>query len=74
MRSILKMLFCTSILLTVAVGCVETAHVYNPSHWSSHVAKIFETTHDLHVSVDRIFFGVDNYQELEKTKTIYRMD
>ncbi len=74
MRSILKVLFCASILLTVAVGCVETAHVYNLPHWRSHIAKIFDATHNFHVSVDRIVFGVDNYEELETTKTIYRLD
>lgn len=74
MRKILKLLFCASVLLTVAVGCAETAHVYNVPHWYTHVAKLFKSAHNLHVSVDRVIFGIENYQELETTETVYQVD
>ena len=62
-------------LLWLAAGCTNTPHLYKPLHLNDHFMKIFSPEdgelHTLHVDLDRVLFGVENYRELETTEYIY---
>ena len=75
MKRILLAVLCLLGCLLVAPGCSHTPHLYNPVHWVVHVGKIFNPRdgelHTLHVDLDRIVLGVENYEELETTEYVY---
>jgi len=69
---------CLASFLAIGSGCnniEETPHVANPLHWGTHITKIFGwedgSLHLLHIDIDRILFGVENYQEFEETEIVY---
>jgi len=62
--------------LATSAGCVQhTPHLYNPVHWCVHLSKMFHHEqgefHNLHVDIDRVVLGVENYEELETSEYIY---
>ena len=75
MRKAIIVLFALVAIVFLGSGCAETPHLSNPTHWGTHFAKIFGSEdgelHNLHVSIDRVLFGVENYEEVENTEKIY---
>ena len=77
MRTLLFVLFSLVGCLFISSGCAvqHTPHVYNPIHLNTHLQKVFSPTygecHRFHIDVDRVFFGLDNYEELENTEYVY---
>ena len=62
----------------IASGCSsisETPHAANPSHWNTHFQQVFGwkdgAVHRLHIDIDRVFLGVENYAEYEETEIVY---
>ncbi len=76
MSKTLKVLACVSLLALGGVGCTlhDTPHKWNPLHWGTHFSKVFGSTtgefHLLHVDIDRVFFGLEYYDELT-TENVY---
>lgn len=77
MRTLIRALLALSLVLCLGVGCSfhESPHVVNPRHWNEHIAQIFGphdgSLHNLHVSIDRVILGVENYGEFENSEQIY---
>ena len=66
---------CLASFLAVGSGCntVEgTPHVANPLHWGVHLSHVFSwedgELHLLHIDIDRILFGVENYDEFDQSE------
>ncbi len=68
-------LFAIALLALLGAGCAHTHHLYNYNHWGHHAEQIFSPTHgelhQFHIDIDRVIFGIENYDEFEKTEPIY---
>jgi len=77
MKKIFFVLFSLVGCQFMSSGCQvqHTPNLYNPLHWEAHLQKVFNPTygsfHLLHLDMDSIVFGLENYEELEDTEYVY---